>query len=249
MEQYHSGSGRYWCCTPLASRTMGFQDDLRDEVDAFLTDTWTTREGQKVPETEDVQLGNDAVKLDAVVLYSDMDGSTKLVDKYKRWFATSIYKSFLYTAAKVIRKQGGVITSFDGDRIMAVFIGNAKNTSAARSALGINWARHRVINQSIEDNYPDVDYRSSHTTGVASSDLFIARTGIRGSNDLVWVGPAANRAAQLSESGSYAPSIITRDVYGRLNDSAKISNDGEDMWSRTTSGEGAVYTSTWWKTP
>lgn len=228
---------------------MGFQSDLRDEVDTFLTDNWTTREGQKVPETDDVQLGNDAVELDAVVLYSDMDSSTKLVDKYKQSFAASIYKSFLYTAAKVIRKRGGTITSFDGDRIMAVFIGDSKNTSAARSALGINWARYKIINPVIEKHYSGIEYRVSHKTGVASSSLFIARTGIRGSNDLVWVGPSANQAAKFSDLGHHAPSVISSDVYRRLHKTAKYSTDDEAMWRQTTLSGRTVYTSTWWKIP
>jgi class 3 adenylate cyclase len=53
----------------------------------------------------------------------------------KHRFAAEIYKTFLHCAAKIIRSEDGVITAYDGDRIMAVFIGNAKNTSAVRAAL------------------------------------------------------------------------------------------------------------------
>ena len=72
-----------------------------------------------------------AVKLDGTVLYADLDDSTNLVDSYEPEFAAKIYKAYLSCAAKVIRSEGGEITSYDGDRIMAVYIGDSKNSSAA----------------------------------------------------------------------------------------------------------------------
>ena len=72
-------------------------------------------------------LGNDAVILDGTVLYADFDGSTELVNTKKPEFAAEIYKSFLACAARIIRHRGGSITGYDGDRIMALFIREAKN--------------------------------------------------------------------------------------------------------------------------
>lgn len=101
----------------------------------------------------------------------------------------------MHCSAKIIRSEGGEITSLDGDRIMAVFIGDTKNTSAGRAALKINYARISIINPALVAQYPKSNYEVKHTVAVDSSELFIARTGIRGSNDLVWVGKAANHAA------------------------------------------------------
>jgi len=36
-----------------------------------------------------------------------------------------IYKTFLHCAAKIIRSHKGVITAYDGDRIIAVYIGKS----------------------------------------------------------------------------------------------------------------------------
>jgi len=38
--------------------------------------------------------------------------------------AAEIYKTYLHCAAKIIRSEGGSITSYDGDRIMGIFIGD-----------------------------------------------------------------------------------------------------------------------------
>ena len=48
--------------------------------------------GNVVPESENLALTNDAVTLDATVLYADLADSTGLVDKYTADFAAEIYK-------------------------------------------------------------------------------------------------------------------------------------------------------------
>ena len=62
---------------------MSLVEDYTEVVEKIFRDTWTIRDGQKVPESEDLGLGNDAVKLDGTVLYADLDESTNLVDSYK----------------------------------------------------------------------------------------------------------------------------------------------------------------------
>ena len=229
---------------------MSLGEDLTKEVRKIFKDTWTTRDGQKVPESEDLQLGNDAVKLDGTVLYADLDASTNLVDNYKPEFAAEIYKTYLHCAAKVIRSEGGVITSYDGDRIMAVYIGDSKNSSAAESALKINYTVTEIINPLIKKHYPTTNYRVKQVVGIDSSKLFIARTGIRGSNDLVWVGRAANYAAKLCSLSPEYSSRITETVYNKLNKSAKYSRDGRPMWEAATwtdMNNMKIYRSTWWR--
>ena len=229
---------------------MSLSEDFTKEVRKIFKDTWTIRDGQKVPESEDLQLGNDAVKLDGTVLYADLDASTNLVDNYKPEFAAEIYKTYLHCAAKVIRSEGGVITSYDGDRIMAVYIGDSKNSSAAESALKINYTVTEIINPLIKKHYPTTNYRVKQVVGIDSSELFIARTGIRGSNDLVWVGRAANYAAKLCSLSPEYPSRITETVYNKLNDSAKYSSDRRSMWAAakwTDMNNMKIYQSTWWR--
>lgn len=151
--------------------------------------------------------------------------------------------------AKIIRSEGGVITSYDGDRIMAVYIGDYKNTSAARTALKINFAVSQIINPAIEHQYPKDTYRVKQVVGIDTSSLYVARTGIRGSNDLVWVGRAANYAAKLTSLSAEYPSWITSDVYSKMADAAKFSSDGRDMWEKvtwTSMGNMTIYRSTWW---
>jgi class 3 adenylate cyclase len=228
---------------------MGLKDDLEKEVAAIFKWKWEERDSEVVPEDEDLKLGNDAVKLDATVLYADMADSTKLVDGYEPWFAAEIYKTFLHCAAKIIRSHDGVITAYDGDRIMAVYIGKSKNTSAVKSALKINYAAIHIVTPAKKKQYPNDTYELRHVVGIDTSKLFVARTGIRGSNDLVWVGRAANYAAKLSSLPHGYATNITADVYSKMSDEVKASSDGRSMWDEATwteFGNRQIYRSTWW---
>ena len=137
------------------------------------------------------------MKLEGTVLYADLADSTGLVKKKSATYAAEVYKCYLHCAAKIIRHYDGVITAFDGDRVMAVYIGDSKNSNAARTALAINHAVLKIINPKIEAQYPGKGYTVRQSVGVDTGSLFVAKTGVRGSNDLVWVGMAANLAAKL----------------------------------------------------
>lgn len=105
---------------------MSLTSELAEKVETILQSQWTTRDGNVVPEAEDVGLDNDAVELEATVLYADLADSTDLVDQHSSDFAAEIYKSYLHCAAKLIASEGGEITAYDGDRIMAVFVHKTK---------------------------------------------------------------------------------------------------------------------------
>lgn len=229
---------------------MGLKDDLEAEVATIFCSSWTERDGETVPEAEDLKLGNDAVKLNATVLYADLADSTALVDGYKKTFAAEIYKTFLHCAAKIIRDEGGTSTAYDGDRIMAVFIGNPKNTPAVRAAMKINWAMQEIVWPALKKQYPNTTYVPKHVVGIDTSDLFIARTGVRGANDLVWVGRAANYAAKLATLPESSATYITSGVYNSMSDEVKKSN-GKDMWKALTwtgFNNSTIYGSSWrWK--
>ena len=206
---------------------------LKADLDTYCYDTfvgrWEKRDGTVVPSDTSLKLSNDGINLAATVLYADLADSTVMVDKEIAGFAAEVYKSFLYCAAKIVRVFGGTITAYDGDRIMAVFIGDYKNTSAVKAALQINWAVKNIVQAQLKTVYADKVFAVKHVVGIDTSDLLVAKTGIRGSNDLVWVGRAANYAAKLSALNHERSTYITAEVYNKLNDEAKLSA-GINMW-------------------
>lgn len=227
---------------------MTLGDDLRSEVRKTFSTQWTKRKGTKIPDPEDLKMGNDAVIFEAAtVLYADLSESTALVQGHKDYFAAEIYKSYLYCTARVIRSMGGEITAYDGDRVMGVFVGDAKNSNAAQAALKVNYATKEIVQPAMLKQYPTAQYRPKQTVGIDTSALFVARTGVRGDNDLVWVGRAANYAAKMAALRPRYSSYISADVYNMLNKSAKFGGDGRNMWTSLGSTDIGIhiYGSTW----
>src|SRR4051794_37165542 len=115
---------------------MALIDDLRDETQEIVAAAWDRRDGRVVPEAEDLALSNEAVDFEATFLYADLADSTELaIANQSR--AAEVCKAYLRGASRIIRQFGGEIRSFDGDRVMGVFIEGTKNTNAATAALKI----------------------------------------------------------------------------------------------------------------
>ena len=206
-------------------------DKILSEVNDILRSDWKIREGRKIPEVEDIKLGNDAVKIECAVFYADMRGSTMLVQTHKDTFAAKMYKLFLRTACDVIQNNDGVIVFFDGDRVMAVFYGDCKCSNSAKAGLQLN-AIVNTINMKIIDRFPATSYKIDYSAGIDMSEMLVVRTGIRNSNDLAWIGTAANNAAKLSELRSYKEkTFITQRVFNKLAKTSKYNADGSKcMW-------------------
>lgn len=218
-------------------------EDLREEVAAIFADPWDESDGIVVPTDQTVTFANTGVNINGAVLYADMADSTHLVAGYDKTFAAEIYKTFLRCATRLIQSEKGTVTAYDGDRVMAVYLGTAKNTSAVRTALKINYAVGQIIAPAIKTQYPNLGYVPKHVCGIDTSELFVAKTGVRGTNDLVWVGRAANYAAKLSAFDHDWPTWITEDVFDVLHASMKLPN----MWEQrfwTAMNNKRVYRST-----
>src|SRR5579885_1709671 len=224
---------------------MAFKADLEQEVTEILQTEWNTRRGKVIPNARALSLDNDAVELKAAVLYADMADSTVLVDNHQRSFAAEIYKAYLHLAARIIKDEEGKksITAYDGDRVMAVFLGDTKETVAVRCALKINFAVHKIINPLLKKYYPNKRYELKHVVGIDTSDLLVARIGVKSVTDLVWVGRAANHAAKLCSRNGEHSIYITRAVFRAMDDIVKF--EGKKlMWNKenwTERGNRIIY--------
>lgn len=229
---------------------MSVADDIKKNAQDAFGSKWSVRDGSVVPAASDLKLSNDAVRFEtATILYADLDASTDLVEK-KRWeFAGEVYKTFLYAASRLIRRHGGTIVSYDGDRVMGIFISNRQRNEAVSCALEINYAVKRYVQDELEKNWK-TDFKIRHVIGIDTSQIRAARTGVRGDNDLVWIGTAANLAAKLTSLTADSPTWITKRVYDYLNNNQKSGAQKEDIWRKWSwaeHGNEEIYSSTYWR--
>jgi adenylate cyclase len=148
---------------------MALKDDLMTRVNEILSVQWDIRDGQVVPATADVKLSNGAVKLEAAYLYSDLADSTTLARDFDRRSAARVVRSYLHVMTKLVGQYGGAVRSFDGDRVMGIFVGDSKRSNAAKCCLKMNWAFENIIRDRVESKLPGLrrgGYTLEHSSGV-----------------------------------------------------------------------------------
>jgi len=215
---------------------MSLADDISANSRFTYGTKWQVRIGTGVPAAAALKLSNDAIFFEnATVLYADLDGSAGLV-RTKKWeFAGQVYKTFLYTVSRLIRKHSGSIACYDGTRVMGVFISGLQQPEAVSCALEINYAVKNLVQPEL-NKYWQTDYRIRHIVGIDSSSVRAARTGVRGDNDVVWIGNAPNLAAKLTALNADIPTWITKRVYDKLQDAQKL-EQGECIWEKWSWGQ------------
>lgn len=230
---------------------------LKDRVETLFDTTFDQRDGRIVPSTSDVVLKDGAVKVEAAFLYTDLAGSAKLSNVCPWTTTAKVIRAFLDCATRLIIKHGGQVRSFDGDRVMGVFLGDTKNNSASICGREIHWAVRKIIHPAAAKKFKsiaDSGIEIRNCSGVDVGEVRAVRSGIRESNDLIWIGKAASFAAKLSDlrHDGYHTYISSR-TYNKLSNSAKLASDGKNMWVSTSfmfAGDNeTVYKSNHWKMP
>ena len=230
-------------------------DKIEADIDEIFDTAWNTRDGTVVPETKNINLSDGGVYVDATYIYADMADSTGLAQKATQKQTGKIIRAYLNAASRLFKDNGGHIRGFDGDRVMAIFIGDVKNTNSTKAALQINWAVTKVIAPTLKTKYPDLGWTLKHRVGIDTGKAMLVRGGVRGSNDIVSVGAAPNVAAKLSAVKKGSSTYITDAVYKRLMDSSKYGGtEKKNMWSDAGNVEFGgvkveIWSSNWTWTP
>lgn len=216
---------------------MGINENLTAEIEKILTTSWDVRDGNVVPEPEDVNLKNGAVKITATFLYADLAGSSVLANLCHWTTTAKIIRAYLNTCTRLIRYHRGEIRSFDGDRVMGIFKSKTPNTDAVKCARNIDWVVTNIINPKAEAKFDSIKkngIKIRHCIGIDTSEVVAVRAGIGGNNDLIWIGRAPSLAAKLSDLRSYPHEVyISATCYNSLADSQKIV-DAENIWEQKT---------------
>ncbi len=213
---------------------MTSKEDLTAKVQEFVEEFWgEIPNGYAVPMPEDLTFGNTGRRLNACLLYADICGSTAMVDDLVDTRAAEYYKAYLHCAAKIIKRNGGEISAYDGDRVMAVFLGDSKEDEAVGAALELSYAVDEIINPEFSALYTTSHRQLRHTVGIDSGTVLVSKTGVRIDSDLVWVGAAANYAAKLNSFdglNSDYPIRITQEVFAALSRACLVGSENQTMW-------------------
>lgn len=211
--------------------------ELTSLVDGYLAGTYETYQPRGVPEPADIPLGKKAAKLEATALFIDLRQSSDITNAFRRQTAAKMLKSYFDGAVRIINANNGKVRSFNGDGMLALFVGDSQSNNAVKAAMQVRWYVEHVLWPKFNGYFAAnaaarggrLDF--SIGAGLDYGDIYAVRIGIRGTNDVAWVGRCTNTAAKLSNTLHHPRSVgVTRAVYKRLNRNRKYSDD-RHMWS------------------
>jgi class 3 adenylate cyclase len=222
---------------------MTLLEDLKQKVDEYLAGDYTKVKKTSVPSPENIPLGNSAAELDATTLFIDVRQSSDITNAFRRQTAAKMMKGYFDGSVRIINKNGGSVRSFNGGGMLALFMGDSRSDNAVKAAMQTKWFVEEVSRSRFKS------YFSSNQTAIGNAldfsigagldegTIFAVRVGIKGTNDVAWVGRCTNTSAKLANLTSSPQSIaITRAVYERLNQNRKYSKQTH-MWSAETMRE------------
>ena len=157
-------------------------------------------------------------KLDMVVIYVDLVGSTTMTLEMPEEKIAIIVSSFSQEMAAVIRQHHGYVLKFVGDAVIGYFIGEGNGLLASDNAVSCAKSMISVIQKGINPilnqyDYPDLMVK----IGVDFGQNIVVRYGADVKNSHVdLMGPAMNIASKIQNMAKPNQILIGDDVYQRL---------------------------------
>ncbi len=176
-----------------------------------------------VDESDDFLRKHVFSKLDMVVLYVDLVGSTTMALELPSEKIAIIMSSFAQEMAAVIRQHNGYVLKFVGDAVIGYFV--AENNSLLTADNAVNCAKSMItviqkgINPILDQyDYPDLQVK----IGVDFGQNIVIRYGSDKENSHVdLMGPAMNIAAKIQNMAKPNQILIGNDVHERIHPSSQ----------------------------
>ena len=165
-------------------------------------------------------------KLDMVVLYVDLVGSTTMTLEMPAEKIAIIISSFAQEMAAVIRQHHGYVLKFVGDAVIGYFVSDEDKiygTKAAEDAVNCAKSMVTVIQKGINPilnqyDYPDLMVK----IGVDFGQNIIVRYGADIEHSHVdLMGPAMNIAAKIQNTAKPNQILIGDDVFQRIHQNSQ----------------------------
>jgi len=200
-----------------------------------------------IDESEPFLRKNVFSKLDMVVLYGDLVGSTTMTLEMPPEKIAIIISSFAQEMASVIRQHHGYVLKFVGDAVIGYFVGEGNGLHTADNAVNCAKSMISIIQKGINPilnqyDYPDLMVK----VGVDFGQNIVVRYGADVEHSHVdLMGPAMNIAAKIQNMAKPNQILIGKDVFERLHPSLqkdfKLIVWSKDEWKYRSRITGETY--------
>lgn len=235
---------------------MTTNNEALDQIKQYLNESYTRSTTNSVPKKNDLTFGNTVKKLEhAKIFYIDMRKSRQILTDASDFWSVKIHKAFLRAVIHCIEKRDGHLRSFNGDGILAFFIGDNAASKAVRAAMDIKGFVNEINNILIENDKNKIDFG----IGIAQGQVMIAKSGKGGDDqtkqDLIWIGVALYVAVELSELGKSPKNIwVSNNVFNAVikeeDPLNTLKHENEWIWfyenKTLNNGDQKVHHTTWY---
>lgn len=186
-------------------------------------------------------------RLQLVVMYVDLVGSTKMTLKLPEDKVAIIISAFAQEMARVITQHNGRVLKFVGDAVIGYYVADENSLRAAENSVTCGASMIDVIKRGINPilgrlGYPEIRIK----VGIDFGTSIIVRYGADKLKSYVDIlGPAMNIASKIQSHARPNQILIGQDVYSRLHptmqDSFKPVVWSEDEWNYMSISTGEIY--------
>lgn len=234
---------------------MATNQEALGKIEQYLKESYTRSSTSSIPKKEDLTFGNTVKNIDHVkILYIDMRKSRKILTDSTTFWSVKIHKAFLLATTHCIEKANGHLRSFNGDGVLAFFIGENAASRAVKAAMEIKGFVIEINKTLVKNEINKIDFG----IGIAQGSIVVAKSGKSGDDqtkqDLIWVGVPLYVAVELSEIGKTSKNIcISNNVFNSvINEKDPLNvlkDDGEWIWYYThktlSNGYQKIHRTTW----
>lgn len=159
----------------------------------------------------DIQLG-DAATQQAVVLFTDLRGITRLFEGMSPAEGFALLNRYLGRMSPIVERHGGFVDKFVGDAIMALFLGSVDDALAGVVAMG------HALRELNDDGSLPRGITLAMGAGMHAGPVTIGTVGSRARLDVTALGDTVNSAARIEGLTKVlrAPVLISDDVQWRM---------------------------------
>ena len=157
-------------------------------------------------------------KLNLMVLYVDLVGSTTMTLELPVEKLAIIISAFSQEMATVVRHHGGFVLKFVGDAVIGYFVAEENSLQAADSAVNCAKSMNDVIKNGINPILNQYDYPDLMAKiGLDYGQSIVLRYGSNpDSSHIDLIGPAMNIASKIQAMAKPNQILIGTDVFQRL---------------------------------
>ncbi len=186
-------------------------------------------------------------RIDMMVLYVDLVGSTRMTLELPEEKIATIISSFAQEMANVIRQHNGYVLKFVGDAVVGYFVAEQNSLLKADNVVETAKSMITVIEKGINPilnqyDYPDLMVK----IGIDFGNNLVVRYGAdKEKSPVDLMGPAMNIAAKIQSLARPNQILIGDDVYTRLHPSTQKSFEPivwkHEEWKYRSRVTGEIY--------